>query len=148
MKMQPRFFFLAEFRIPPLDLQRKQRGLASRSTTDYGSFSRSIIMNSISHLFAPIMVIGTIMALIFAAGALWNSISRRRLLMEAERDEAEDDIKFTPPPSSPLKPPTEVSVPPPEPEKKKSGALFRQIGTAGVVQAKSAAGEHDLYVWE
>lgn len=107
-------------------------------------------MSSISHLFAPIMVIGTIMALIFAAGALWNSISRRRLLMEAELDEAEDEIKFTPPPTTPVSPPVSMSPTParPEPEAKKSGALFRQIGTAGVVQTKSVAGDRDLYVWE
>ena len=98
------------------------------------------------------MVIGTIMALIFAAGALWNSISRRRLLMEAEMDEEEDDIKFTPPPPTPATPapaaPAPTPEPPPEPEPKKTGALFRQIGTAGVVQTKAATDGHDLYVWE
>lgn len=104
-------------------------------------------MSSISHLFAPIMVIGTIMALIFAAGALWNSISRRQLLIEAERDEEEDEIKFTPPPPTPTSAP--VSAPPsPKPEEKPSGSLFRQIGPAGVVQSKSSVDENELYVWE
>ncbi len=101
-------------------------------------------MDNISNLFAPIMVIGTIMALIFAAGALWNSIARRRLLEQADRDaDGEERIKFKPMPDAPAKhekkAPTSTSSETP---------LFRQIGPTGMAKDEPASEENGLYVWE
>ncbi len=105
-------------------------------------------MDDITHLFAPIMVIGTILALIFAGGALWNSISRRRILSQsAMADEKEERIFFKPIPSS---------APASQQEKPDNAApdgtlppLFRQMGASGVLSSEESADEEeDLYVWE
>lgn len=93
------------------------------------------------------MVIGTILALIFAGGALWNSISRRRILNQsALAEEKEERIFFKPIPSSAAsqqEKPENASPEGPLPP------LFRQIGSSGVLSSEESADEEeDLYVWE
>jgi hypothetical protein len=106
------------------------------------------MLENIDHLFAPIMVIGTIMALIFAAGAMWNSIARRRLQTFADELETEEELTFRPPPETPRK--VVEQEPSPEDETKTTNTkpIFRQIGAAGQVQQRTIIDENELYVWE
>ena len=100
-------------------------------------------MDGIANLFAPIMVIGTIMALIFATGALWNSISRRRLYVQSQLAEEEEKIVFRPPTEQTVEQVKETP-PPPEP----ATAVFRQMGPTGKLSDDPVDEEDDLYVWE
>lgn len=106
-------------------------------------------MESMSSLFTPIMVIGTILAMIFAAGAFWNSLARRRSLEQAEPAAAEEKIVFKPMPTSPPSPsaPSAASAPPPKPT---AEPLFRQVRPSGVVESSNvqADDEDEMYVWE
>ncbi len=102
-------------------------------------------------IFTPIMVIGTILALIFAAGALWNSLARRKHLALTDPDtEKEERIVFKPMPDAP---PTETDVDDaPAPKSKAPHAhtpLFRQVRPTGVVESgRAEPDEEELYVWE
>lgn len=94
------------------------------------------------------MVIGTIMALIFAAGAMWNSIARRRLQMVADDQETEEELTFRPPPETPRQILEQEPSPEEKPIKTNPKPIFRQIGAAGKVQQRAITDENELYVWE
>ena len=106
-------------------------------------------------------VIATILSMIFAAAALWNSVVRRRHEAEmAKRLEPEKEkIKFKPAPASPL-----VSSHPhasvhssvhatsrnsdPSPQKSTPPQLFRQVRPSGEVEDEVFQEDEDMYVWE
>lgn len=116
-------------------------------------------MNALANLIAPIMVIGTILALIFAMAALWNSMHRRRIIAAAQ-EENDEPFSFRPPPEQPVNetptpsPATPTAAKPAavKPSTDKPAAtgepLFRQITRAGGIPEHPVEPEGDLYVWE
>ncbi len=111
-------------------------------------------MNALANLIAPIMVIGTILALIFAMAALWNSMHRRRIIAAAQ-EENDQPFSFRPPPEQPVDEPPKpapakpTAVKPPTDKPAAAGEpLFRQITRAGGVPEHPVEPEGDLYVWE
>lgn len=105
-----------------------------------------------SEYFGPIMVIGSILAAIFASGAIWNSIVRRRLLRAHLIEEEAEQMTFSPPPTVPMALPTPIAPPTPAPEEPARPApvtsLFRQIGPTGDIPESSIQDKEELYVWE
>jgi len=106
-------------------------------------------------------VIATVLSMIFAAAALWNSIARRRHEAQmALRNEPETEkFSFKPMPSSPAisnhpnasrhshapnparKPALDAAPTPPAP-------LFRQIRPTGEIEDEQHPEDEDMYVWE
>ncbi len=107
-------------------------------------------MDALSNLIAPIMVIGTILAIIFALAALWNSVNRRKIIAAAQSEE--ETLTFRPPPAEPIPEKPPVAPPKPTPESKPAaatgGSLFRQVTRAGGVPEDPVEPKGDLYVWE
>lgn len=107
-------------------------------------------MDALSNLIAPIMVIGTILAIIFALAALWNSVNRRKIIAAAQSEE--ESITFRPPPADPVPDKSEATprtaTPKPAPAASKGGSLFRQVTRAGGMAEDPVEPEGDLYVWE
>lgn len=106
-------------------------------------------MESLSVYFGPIMVIGSILAAIFGAGAFWNSIMRKRLIKTHRLEE--DEMTFRPPtPEEMAAPPAPAVLPASAPLVPSAPAvsLFRQIGPTGIAPDASAKSKEDLYVWE
>ncbi len=104
-----------------------------------------------SEIFTPIMVIGTILALIFAAGALWTSLSRHRAASSAKAASDEDRIVFKPMPS--VAPEINADAAPDENATDKSASnappLFRQVRPPGNgAPANDRLGVEDVYAWE
>lgn len=106
-------------------------------------------------------VIATILSMIFAAAALWNSIARRRHEAQMARRDAEETEKFSfkPMPSGPAissQPiPSRSTHPSAHPGRKAAPAagtppvpLFRQIRPTGEVEAEKHPEDEDMYVWE
>jgi hypothetical protein len=92
-------------------------------------------------------VIATILSMIFAAGALWNSIARRR--HEARIAKAmqppEEMIKFKPMPSTaPAASPAITR----QPRQSTPPQLFRQIRPTGEIEDEVFQEDEDMYVWE
>lgn len=99
-------------------------------------------------------VIATILSVIFALAAYWNS--RQRALhhdrLEKER-KPQESLHFRPPPATPLAttPPAKPSLrqtardPAPSPDKP---LLFRQIRPTGEFESDDTDEQDDLYVWE
>ena len=113
------------------------------------SQERLAIMENLSVYFGPIMVIGSILAAIFGAGALWNSIMRKRLIRTHQLED--DEMTFRPPtpeeiaaPPAPATPPASTPLVPPAP----AVSLFRQIGPTGITPDAPAKSKEALYVWE
>ncbi|MCC5844506.1 MAG: hypothetical protein JJU05_09665 [Verrucomicrobia bacterium] len=106
-------------------------------------------------------VIATILSMIFAAAAMWNSIARRRheaRMAELQEPETEK-LKFRPAPSSPAVSthPNNTSrhshphaPPKPSPPAAEPGppSLFRQIRPTGEVEDEQYPEDEDMYVWE
>ena len=104
-----------------------------------------------SEIFTPIMVIGTILALIFAAGALWTSLSRHRAASNAKAASDEDRIVFKPMPS--VAPEINADAasddPPAENRVANTPPLFRQVRPPGNrAPLNDRPGEEDAYAWE
>lgn len=112
-------------------------------------------------------VIATILSMIFAAAALWNSIARRRhearmaRLLEPEPEK----IKFKPAPSTPAVsthphapsrtnahphhgPPRSAAKSPEPPPSAAPAPLFRQVRPTGEVEDEAYPEDDDMYVWE
>lgn len=97
-------------------------------------------------------IIATILAMIFAAGALWNSITRRRHLEALQRSEKpeEDRISFRPP-EAVWSGPSHAADKGVSPPVASSPYLFRQIRPGGEIDDPVPDGrgsDEDLYVWE
>ncbi len=108
-------------------------------------------MNEMPQLFTPVMVIGSILSLIFAAGALWNSISRKRhLAMLEQAENKEEKIVFKPMPAN--APPRETAsgtgTGSGAARRTASQQLFRQIRPTGAVESEVVRRDEDPFVWE
>lgn len=98
-------------------------------------------------------VIATVLALIFAAGAIWNSIVRRRHADELARrnqpEEEEERIVFRPMPDAPAssQSPTRSTQPSPAAP---SSQLFRKVRLGSEVEEPVLEPHREgvTYVWE
>ncbi len=107
-------------------------------------------------------VIATILSMIFAAAALWNSMARRRheARMAQLKEPEPEKIKFRPAPSSPVAsthPNTSRHTHPHAPSRAAASApetdtptpsLFRQVRPTGEVEHEQFPEDEDMYVWE
>lgn len=108
-------------------------------------------MNEMPPLFTPVMVIGSILSLIFAAGALWNSISRKRhqaMLEHAENKE--EKIVFKPMPANAPSRETSSAAASTSGKARQTASqqLFRQIRPTGAVESEVVRRDEDPFVWE
>jgi len=123
-------------------LQRRATAFGRRKNTD---------MNS--DLLGTTGVIATILSVIFALAALWNSRQRKLHLRQMEQEnKKEEKMHFRPPPSSPI-----ASAHPSVSSLRHSGqdktaseksVLFRQIRPTGEVESEIIDSGEELYVWE
>ncbi len=97
--------------------------------------------------FTPIMVIGAVLSTIFAAGALWNSLSRRKIEARSETSKhKEEKIVFKPMPSS--APARDSAAGGASADRTPAQPLFRQIRPTGAVETETDRDDDDAYVWE
>lgn len=116
-------------------------------------------MDDLAQLVTPMMVIASVLSLIFAAGAMWNSIARKRHLAALEKAEKQEEkIVFKPLPSHPAvveaghghghahhTSPASGTSPG---RKTSSHSLFRQVQPSGTVESETNRPGNDPYVWE
>lgn len=88
-------------------------------------------------------VIATILSVVFAVAAFWNSHIRRkhmeRLSKQTEQN-AMPHVNFKPVPAN--------TPPPPKPLEDKSAPIFRQFGPHGDLVASQPEEDNNQYVWE
>lgn len=107
-------------------------------------------------------VIATVLSMIFAAAALWNSIARRRheAAMALRNEPEAEKFSFKPMPSTPAatrhpnasrhagshpQSPAKKADPPAE---STAPLLFRQIRATGDIEEEHYPEDEDMYVWE
>ncbi len=106
-----------------------------------------------SDLLGTTGVIATILSVIFALAALWNSRQRQMHVRQMEMEnKKEEKMHFRPPPSSPIASahPGVSSLRQTTREKisAEKAVLFRQIRPTGEVESEVIDNEEELYVWE
>lgn len=103
-------------------------------------------------------VIATILSMIFAAAAMWNSMARRRheAVMARQQEPEPEKFAFRPPPQAPsatqhpavsTHPHAPSKKAPPEPAPQ-TPSLFRQVRPSGDVEENAFPEDEELYVWE